>query len=287
MANEEIVRFFIEEGKEHLDTLEQGLLALPEAVKDAERVNEMFRAAHSVKGGAAMLGFSSIQTVSHRLEDYFKILKENPVKVDRKLENLFLKGLDALRDLMERLQSPDGLQQKDADRVMKEVEPVFGDLKAHLEALAGGGALPADFTAKVLGILKEMLDLFKGEDSTANRKQLQQKCHDLADLAKELDTWKSVLAAAKGTIGNTNIPYRILAPVVIKEIKQASETLDSDPEAKVAPSTSLQQLKKLDAAAWAQTVLISAEPKSAAQTIAKAFNKKQIAQLVQLLQKAV
>ena len=70
-----ILGYFIEEAKEHLETLEKGLLDLPSVVKEPERVNEMFRAAHSVKGGAAMLGFGSIQKTAHRLEDSFKILK--------------------------------------------------------------------------------------------------------------------------------------------------------------------------------------------------------------------
>ena len=76
-ANQQrILGYFIEEAKEHLQTLEQGILQLATSVRDAETVNEMFRAAHSVKGGAAMLGYTSIQKTAHRLEDSFKILKE-------------------------------------------------------------------------------------------------------------------------------------------------------------------------------------------------------------------
>jgi chemosensory pili system protein ChpA (sensor histidine kinase/response regulator) len=70
-----ILGYFIEEAKEHLNTIEHSLLNLQSAVDDAEMLNEVFRAAHSVKGGAAMLGIYSIQQISHRLEDYFKILK--------------------------------------------------------------------------------------------------------------------------------------------------------------------------------------------------------------------
>ncbi|MFO8040815.1 MAG: Hpt domain-containing protein, partial [Sodalinema sp.] len=88
MASEEIVRFFIEEGKEHLNTLENGLLDLPATVQNPDEIDEMFRAAHSVKGGAAMLGYSSIQKVAHRLEDYFKVLKQDTLPIDRKLESL-------------------------------------------------------------------------------------------------------------------------------------------------------------------------------------------------------
>ncbi|MEM0979949.1 MAG: Hpt domain-containing protein, partial [Cyanobacteria bacterium P01_H01_bin.58] len=48
-----ILGYFIEEAKDHLATLEQGLLNLQATIEDSEMVNEVFRAAHSVKGGAA------------------------------------------------------------------------------------------------------------------------------------------------------------------------------------------------------------------------------------------
>ncbi|MCY7272771.1 MAG: Hpt domain-containing protein, partial [Phormidesmis sp. CAN_BIN44] len=81
-----IMGYFIEEAKDHLNTIEQGLLNLQGTIADPEMVNEVFRAAHSVKGGAAMLGLSSIQQTSHRLEDFFKILKDTPgIKPDQKV----------------------------------------------------------------------------------------------------------------------------------------------------------------------------------------------------------
>src|SRR6476469_692765 len=97
-----IMGYFIEEAKDHLNTIEQGLVHLQSTLEDPERVNEVFRAAHSVKGGAAMLGINSIQKIAHRLEDSFKILKESPVKIDKKLESLFLRTSDALKELLER-----------------------------------------------------------------------------------------------------------------------------------------------------------------------------------------
>jgi Chemotaxis protein histidine kinase and related kinases len=67
-----IMGYFIEEAREHLQTIEQGVLNLQDVLNDSESINELFRAAHSIKGGAAMLGVGSIQHVAHRLEDFFK-----------------------------------------------------------------------------------------------------------------------------------------------------------------------------------------------------------------------
>lgn len=130
-----ILGYFIEEAKDHLNTIEQGLLNLQATLNDPEMVNEVFRAAHSIKGGAAMLGLSSIQHTSHRLEDCFKILKEYPIEVDQKLESLFLGVSDTLKALLEQLQSPFGLSEEAASDLMSEAEPVFQWLHEHLEVL--------------------------------------------------------------------------------------------------------------------------------------------------------
>ncbi|WP_071188796.1 response regulator [Trichormus sp. NMC-1] len=135
-----ILGYFIEEAREHLNTIEQGLLKLQDTLNDPEMINEVFRAAHSIKGGAAMLGLSSIQHTSHRLEDCFKVLKEHPVKVDQKLESLFLGVADTLRSLLDHLSSPFGLSEETANTLMSETEPVFEWLIQHLELLVQPGS---------------------------------------------------------------------------------------------------------------------------------------------------
>ncbi|HEY9604009.1 MAG TPA: Hpt domain-containing protein, partial [Allocoleopsis sp.] len=130
-----IMGYFIEEAKDHLNTIEQGLLNLQSTMEDTEMLQEVFRAAHSVKGGAAMLGLTSIQHTSHRLEDYIKVLQESSVKVDRQLESLFLQVFDTLGSLIEQLQGPLGLTDETAGVIMSEAEPVFEELNTHLEQL--------------------------------------------------------------------------------------------------------------------------------------------------------
>ncbi|MBD2346375.1 hybrid sensor histidine kinase/response regulator [Anabaena subtropica] len=134
-----ILGYFIEEARDHLNTIEQGLLNLQSTLNDPEMINEVFRAAHSIKGGAAMLGLTSIQHTSHRLEDCFKVLKENPIQVDQKLESLFLGVSDTLKALLEQLSGPFGLSEEVANTLMSETEPVFQWLHEHLEQLVQKG----------------------------------------------------------------------------------------------------------------------------------------------------
>ncbi|EGK86933.1 Hpt protein [Microcoleus vaginatus FGP-2] len=139
-----IMGYFIEEAKDHLNTIEQGLLNLQTTIEDPELVNEVFRAAHSVKGGAAMLGLTSIQQTAHRLEDSFKVLKECSVKVDQQLESLFLRIFDTLQGLLEQLSGPFGLTEELGEQMVRELEPVFEELNGHLGGLVGHGEHHAD-----------------------------------------------------------------------------------------------------------------------------------------------
>ncbi|OKH35761.1 hybrid sensor histidine kinase/response regulator [Nostoc calcicola FACHB-389] len=134
-----ILGYFIEEARDHLNTIEQGLLNLEGTLNDPEMISEVFRAAHSIKGGAAMLGLTSIQHTSHRLEDCFKVLKEHPVQIDQKLESLFLGVSDTLKALLEHLSGPYGLSEETANTLMSETEPVFQWLNEHLEQLVEQG----------------------------------------------------------------------------------------------------------------------------------------------------
>jgi chemotaxis protein histidine kinase CheA len=289
-AKQQILGYFLEEAKEHLDTLEKGFLELQKVVSDQERVNEMFRAAHSVKGGAAMLGFTSIQHISHHLEDCLKILKENQIKVDQKTESLFLKGFDGLKDLLERLQGPFGLRDEEGEQILQEVTPAFTELQEHLDELVGSeggaGASPAEFGNQVVSVLKQMLQLFRQKDSKANRKQLLDLCVQLAKMEGAPEPWTNLVKVAHKAISHSQNSYHVLAPFVIKELKQASDFVVVETPEKIAPSYSLQQLATGAPTSGFKQVVVVVEPKMAAKTLMKAFSKEQLTQLVQLLHKS-
>jgi chemotaxis protein histidine kinase CheA len=288
-SQQRLLGYFIEEAKEHLSTLEQGILDLSSVMDDQERVNEMFRAAHSVKGGAAMLGYGSIQKVSHRLEDAFKILKEQKVPIDQKLESLFLRGYDVLQDLVERLEGSMSLPEEEAQEIMRAAEPSFVELQDYLQQLVGGKAkvsvtegsrvTTSKITEQVKDVLKEMLQIFKQKDTPEYRQQLRQSCDKLAKLAPNETGWLKLLKEANNALANPKHPYRTLAPVIIKELKDAGDYLEMGKGSQIAPSSSLQQL----AATSLPQILITLEPQSAANALLKAFNKQQLSQLIQLL----
>lgn len=303
-----ILGLFIEEAKEHLYTLEQGLLDLPATMEDPENITEMFRAAHSVKGGAAMLNLDSIKTTAHRLEDCFKILRDEPAtKVDQTSVSLFLKGVDTLKELFERLQGPFGLRNEEASVIVQKVMPVFAQLENHLSALASGKvpAPTANFAAQVMAVLKVMLQLFKQPDSPASRKQLVAGCARLEPLGGGIETWQSLVKTAKSAIANPKNSYKILAPIIIKELKDAGDLVQAGKAKAIAPSKNLQQLAVLQSKAPAgktsvspqasvasptsasKQITIPAEPKAVVKVLLQTFDKKQLSEIAKLLVQAI
>ena len=284
---QKILGYFIEEAKEHLETLEKGIVDLANMANDTEQINEMFRAAHSVKGGAAMLGYSSIQKTAHRLEDAFKILRENYVQVDQKLESLFLKGYDILSELVEQLQRPFGLQDDEAEKIVASGEPTFIELQNHLGFLLKGGPGSATVGQKDVGnqtreLLRQMLQLFKQGANAANRQQLQKLCQQLAQLAPQESKWQELVKLSQIAIANPKHAYTTLAPGVIKSLKRASDWLELGQPQNLSVNPELKQL----ANSPQPQILVTLEPKSVAATLLKLFDQKQLSQLVQILQTA-
>jgi len=309
-----ILRLFIEEAKEHLDTLENGLVDLKSTMKDPESLQEMFRAAHSVKGGAAMLGLDSIKTTAHRLEDCFKILKDGPVKqVDQTAESLFLKGVDTLKDLVQRMSGPFGLRNEEGEKLVQQIMPAFAQLETHLNNLVSGkvagvaaksgssGAAPTvsttNFTASVMVLLKEMLQVFKAKESAATRQQLSDLCVRLYKLGTGIESWQSLVKTARVAIANPKNSYKVLAPLIIKELKDAGDLVQGGKVKAIAPSKNLLLLAASPQVAAAASVpptvaasgstALPAEPKAVVKLLLKTFNKKQLSEIAKLLIHAI
>lgn len=264
-----ILGYFIEEATDHLNTIEQGLLNLQATIGNPEMANEVFRAAHSVKGGAAMLGIESMQRTAHRMEDYFKLLKEAPIQVDRSLESMFLRVFDALQELLEQLQGPFGLTEDKEQSIMTGVEPVFQELQERLEQLVEEtgpiaveeAVLPATasapapqpieesalklvFSSDVSASLREMLSRFKQADTDDNRDALEACCRTLERYGEQfnLPTWMNLVTHARWAVCDRDNDYRTLAPVLIKEIKKAQDLVLAGREPEIAISETLQTL---------------------------------------------
>ncbi|NEO55437.1 MAG: histidine kinase [Okeania sp. SIO3B5] len=292
--DDRIKQLFILEAEEHLVTLETGLVDLKSTMSDSEAINDMFRAAHSVKGGAAMLGMHSVQKVAHRLEDCFKIIRENPVDINQTVESQFLKGYDTLKELVERLQSPYGLREEEGQEIVDSALPIFSELETNLNTLVSGGTVSpstngktiskSNFAQQVKSKLKEILEVFKQADSPDSRKQLTELCNGLLKLDENTEIWKSLVTYSRQAIASSKLSYQILAPVIIKELNQASELIQAG---KVQEIVASQDLKEIAKASEQKKVTLPKEPKELVQLIIKSFNHKQLEAIARLLVKHV
>lgn len=94
---------FLEEAKDRLNTIEAVLLQIKNNRQiDIQNINNAMRAAHSIKGGAAIMGFTILSEFSHKLEDLFKVLKTKPevLEINHDWQSLLLSSVDGLRDIL-------------------------------------------------------------------------------------------------------------------------------------------------------------------------------------------
>ncbi|PZV14017.1 MAG: hypothetical protein DCF20_13970 [Pseudanabaena sp.] len=263
-----IMGYFIEEAREHLQTIEQGVLNLQDILNDSESMNELFRAAHSIKGGAAMLGVGSIQHVAHRLEDFFKILKENHhLTVDERLKSLLLSGFDPLSELLDELQDSYKISDELTIETNNRVKPVFTELESYLNQLVSDSdgqisntfsqeeeripqlqelvvSKQSIFQQEITTKMRDMLQLFRATDNAESRSQLQAICNYFQEVGSnfDLEHWTNLVIQIKNAIAQSSNSYRTLAPILIRELKEAQDLVLANRQAEITVSLQLQNL---------------------------------------------
>ena len=106
IEDDEILQGFIEESLEHLADIENDLLAIEEAGEniDEDLVNKVFRAAHSIKGGAGFMGLTTIQELSHAAENILGMIRSKKLVPTPEIINVLLLAADQLQSMIEDVQ---------------------------------------------------------------------------------------------------------------------------------------------------------------------------------------
>ena len=126
----ESYQFFLQEAVELLQSLEQGLLELRED-RSTQKIHNLMRTAHSIKGGAACVGLNHIKQIAHDLENAFTTLYEEVIEIDFELEELLLQGYDRLKSPLLAEIHTGGSDPEDA---IAKADSVFQELTAKLQA---------------------------------------------------------------------------------------------------------------------------------------------------------
>jgi chemosensory pili system protein ChpA (sensor histidine kinase/response regulator) len=139
---QQIIGFYLEDARKHLQVIEQHLLNLQRTIENPEKFSELFGAARcGILGGVSLLPISSshissIHKTGFCLVDCLKVFQhEGSVKVDQKLQDLLMQVFYALKDLIEQLNEPYSLKDERAAQVMSEVELIKEAFIEHLKVL--------------------------------------------------------------------------------------------------------------------------------------------------------
>ena len=121
------LEIFIDETKEHLQNLNTEILNLEQDPENVDTINEIFRAAHSLKGMAGTMGYKRMQTLTHDMENVFSEVRNGSIKVKGNMIDILFQCLDALEEYL-------NLIQESGDEGTNDNEPLIRQLNVVLNS---------------------------------------------------------------------------------------------------------------------------------------------------------
>lgn len=115
------LEIFIDESEEHLQTLSDCIMVLEKEPDNKDTINEVFRAAHSLKGMAGTMGFKRMQHLTHDMENVFQEVRSDHIKVTSGMIDLLFKCLDALEGYVDNIKSTSDEGTDDNEVIIKEL----------------------------------------------------------------------------------------------------------------------------------------------------------------------
>lgn len=216
------LEIFLDETKEHLQNLSDQLMNLEQDPENMDTINEIFRAAHTLKGMAGTMGYKRMQNLTHDMENVFSEVRNNTLKADGNMIDLLFQCLDALEEYTENIQNT-------ADEGTNDNEHLIKALNEFLDSREGAAA-PAKAAEKVKEAAKE-------EPAAESNDAFKEKWRSIAFS----DTENMVLTEAKKQgknvfgltvyVQETCILKAARAFLVYKALEELGETVISVPSA--------------------------------------------------------
>ncbi len=137
------LEIFIDETSEHLQSLSDCIMTLEKEPDNKDTINEVFRAAHSLKGMAGTMGFKRMQHLTHDMEDVFQEVRSDKIAVNSKMIDILFKCLDALDRYLETIKETSDEGIEDNQAIIKELN----DFIAQSEGQEAPPAAPEETAA--------------------------------------------------------------------------------------------------------------------------------------------
>ena len=171
---------FFEESYEGLDVMESALLNIDLSNIDEETINEIFRAAHSIKGGSGTFGFMEIAGFTHVVETLLDLIRSDQFVMEPDHVDLFLRSVDCIRTMINQLESGETCDMEIADELKVAFELLLdGDQISGVSSdadVSNGGAQEENIGAKGWQIyFKPELDILRtGNDPVRMFRELSE-----------------------------------------------------------------------------------------------------------------
>ncbi len=212
---------FLDEAKEHIQVLSDQMLILEQEPDDQNAINEIFRAAHSLKGMAGTMGYKRLQRLTHDMEDCFSAVRSNEMSVTSELMDVLFQALDAIEGYVDTIQNTSDEGDNDNDNIVNE-------LNRMLHGESGGGDT-ADKSAK------------KAEEAAAPAPQAAAPANEKAEYKKivlddtQRNVMKDAIVSGKHVYGfsvfiqESCLLKAARAFLVFKAIEESGEVIVSSP----------------------------------------------------------
>ena len=140
------LEIFLDETGEHLQNLSDQLMILEGEPENEDTINEIFRAAHSLKGMAGTMGYKRMQNLTHDMENVFSEVRNGKMKVNSHLIDILFKALDALEEYKDNIQNTQDEGTNDNEPIIKALQAILNgtDAPAETEKEQPAEAAPAD-----------------------------------------------------------------------------------------------------------------------------------------------
>lgn len=213
------LEIFIDETKEHLQSLSDNLMVLEKEPENKDTINEIFRAAHSMKGMAGTMGYKRMQKLTHVMEDVFSEVRSDNIKVTADLVDVLFRCLDALEAYLDNIMNS-------ADEGTEDNEEIVNLLKKTLD----GGTPSEKETTQPVDAQETSADKKESEDDEEKRKYKNFKFaefekHAIIEAGEED---KNVFAATVYVQENCLLKAA-RAFLVFKELENLGEIVKSTP----------------------------------------------------------
>ena len=115
------LEIFIDETEEHIQSLSDNIMALEQEPDNKDVVNEIFRAAHSLKGMAGTMGFKRMQHMTHDMENVFQEVRNDTIKVNSDMIDLLFQCLDAIEGYLENIKETSDEGTNDNEAIIRKL----------------------------------------------------------------------------------------------------------------------------------------------------------------------